>query len=271
MRTTLVFVPAILLAALLAGCTSPGKTFDFVDLTFSGVPTVTSTTTPPVALPTPSTTSPAIITFSLFNTAHEALTNISFRVFRDDPATAPIASGTVASVAGQSHVPVTLTIDPTTDSGALGLHTYFMVIDPDNLIPEMNETNNTASAVVAFADFDLVLAAPAVAPAVVTTATAIELTVTVTNIDTSLKGLTASGVAVQVLDTSVTPAVVVASGTMPDIAATLSASLLLTVPATSVGTHVYNVVLDPQNLVVEGSKANNLATVVVTVQPVAPG
>jgi subtilase family serine protease len=58
---------------------------------------------------------------------------------------------------------------------------------------------------------------------------------------------------------------------MPDIAATLSASLLLTVPATTVGTHIYSVVIDPQNLVVEGSKANNQATVPVTVQPVAPG
>ncbi|MBA3936744.1 MAG: hypothetical protein H0X38_04725 [Planctomycetes bacterium] len=271
MRTTLVFVPAILFAALLAGCTSPGKSFDFVDLTFSGAPSVTSTATPPVALPAPSTTSPAIITFVLFNTAHEALTNIAFRVFRDDPATAPIASGTVASVAGQSHAPVAVTIDPNTDSGALGLHTYFMVIDPDNLIREMDETNNTASVAVAFADLDLVLAAPTVAPAVVTTATAIQMTVTVTNVDTSLKGLTASGVVVQVLDTSVTPAVVVASGTMPDIAATLSASLVLTVPATTVGTHVYSVVIDPQNVVVEGTKANNQATVPVTVQPVAPG
>jgi hypothetical protein len=272
MRTALVFLPALVLAALLAGCTSPGKGFDYVDLAFAGAPTVTSTATPPVATPAPSTTSPAIITFSLLNTSHEPMTNIAWRAFRDDPATAPIASGTVASVAGLGQAPLSFTIDPTTDTGALGVHTYFMVIDPDHLIPEMDETNNTASAIVAFSDFDLVLAAPAVAPGVVTTATDVQITVTVTNVDTSLKGLTASGVTVQVIDTTVTPAVVVASGTLPDIAATQTGTLTLTVPANSVvGPRTYDVLVDPQDAVIEGSKVNNKALVAFPVQPVAPG
>ncbi len=113
-------------------------TFADFDLAFSAAPSV--------APASPTTLTPLTISFAVVNndTSGNAATasGVGYQVLEYG---LPIASGTIPSIAANNSVGVATLIPAPT----AGLHEYTVVINPGELIPEQNFTNNSLSVAIA--------------------------------------------------------------------------------------------------------------------------
>ncbi len=133
----------VLTALVCAGCTSPGTPFAYKDVKLSVGPSA-SPAQPVVAQAT-------TISFTIRNTWNKPLADVAWELRETSPATSTLASGTVDLTAFGS-VARSVVITPP----AKGIYTYQVVVDPSNLIVEVDETNNTSGTLtVISADQDL--------------------------------------------------------------------------------------------------------------------
>jgi len=78
------------------------------------------------------------------NTGTAAVTNIVVALYASDvSSTVPVATATIASLAAGATAPTQTITDPTIRDNAGSSVTYTAVLDPDNLIAETNEADNT--------------------------------------------------------------------------------------------------------------------------------
>lgn len=262
----------VLIATLMAGCTSPGTPFAYLDLKVS---------IGPVATPLqPVVGQATTLGFNLRNTWNQPLTGVAWEVHQNSdpllPTSGPvIASGTVdlpAFGASAQSIPI--------DTTTKGTYTYAVIIDPLNAVAEQDETDNAAQTTVVVADQDLSFGTPAPTitgpggAALTSADTATPLTLTFTVLDTVNAAQTAPG-AVTVPYTivlngvDITPAsstvTIDPTGVTPPVTATVT----VTLPATgSAGSFVYTITLVPADGD-DSVTTNNTATVVVTIP--APG
>jgi hypothetical protein len=112
---------------LVAGCGGTPK--NTVNLTFFQAATVTPLI--PVAGQN------YVVNFNLFNADEQnsTIANVQYSVSRNNVV---IKTGTIPQLA--SHVPVGINL---TDNEPSGLFTYVLTIDPNDLIPEIDKTDNT--------------------------------------------------------------------------------------------------------------------------------
>jgi len=259
------WLSAFLVAAALAGCSSPGSTFSYKDVKTSFGPSA-SPTQPVVGQAT-------TISFTLRNTWDKPLTGVAWELRETtDPMNVVVLDGSdvgdpVDIVAFGSSAQSFIITSPTK-----GTHTYEVVVDPANSIAEADETNNTsATLTVLVADQDIAFGTPA--PAVVlgspASTSSSTLTFTIANTvnpaqtspDASVSvpfDITMNGAAIAppFVATPSSPATVNANGTT-NVSVTLP-------PTNSAGTFVYTITLSPADGD-DSNTGNNTSSVTVVI------
>lgn len=246
---------AVLFLALVS-CDSPGEPYRYRDLKIQpGL----------MALPAlPGTTTPATVSFGIFNTDLLPMGPVEWQATMDGDPT-PIASGTIPSLTRQQWASASFTTLPSPGV----LHTYTVTLDPNNLISDDRDRNDNSAAIgLVFADANLSFATiPALTPAAPTIQDAPILTATVLNTDTSGALATLNGVQVLVRE----DATDLASTTIPSIAAGATGTAAIQLPAATAGSHTYTIIIDPANALILRNRVPTSTTVTVTVTVVAPG
>ena len=87
-----------------------------------------------------------VVIRNIKNAGTDTAENITVAVYDDAiSTTVPVATTTIPTIAGGKTVLMTKLVDPTLRKHEGGTVTYRAVLDPDNLIPETNESNNEKS------------------------------------------------------------------------------------------------------------------------------
>lgn len=255
----------VVVALVVAACSSPGEPFAYKDVKVSFGPS--STPVQPVI------GQATTIRFTVRNTWNQPLAGIAWELCQTSALVITLASGTTDFIAFGSSAQEFVIASPTA-----GTHTYQVVVDPANVIAEEDETNNSSSVLTTLvADQDIAFGA-APAPAVVypamgvgmgspNAADAPTLTFTITNTVNAAQlapaasisvpfAITLNGAAVAFTATPTSPATVPMNG---------STAVSVALPATgSAGTFVYTITLSP----VDGddnNTGNNTTTVTVVI------
>jgi subtilase family serine protease/pimeloyl-ACP methyl ester carboxylesterase len=191
------------------------------------------------------------------NSGNTAATNVNWQLKVDG---AVIGSGTLTSLAAGASAPVSAT---SSSAFATGGHTAQLLVDPADLIPETNETNN--SSVQGFTVsptpvIDLVAGPLMISPSAPTSGQLVTLSATVSNSGNTA----ATGVAWQLR----VDGAVVGGGTLATLAAGASVSVTATTTTTlSTGAHSAQLLVDPANLITESIETNNASAQSFTVTP----
>lgn len=141
-----------LATALLCSCTSPGEPTRYIDLNI--YPLLTAT---PVLSPTAGTET---FTFGIFNADLLPHSGVNWQMVRTNSAglnPVTIQTGSV-DLNPQSWQSLTVVDSSTPAAGGYlgnGVFIYTLTIDTTNTLSELNESNNTATATVTFADLNL--------------------------------------------------------------------------------------------------------------------
>lgn len=139
----------VLATALLVACSSPGKSFTYKDLKISAGPSATPAQ--------PGTTQSTELRFTLRNTWNQPIPDVTWELRNiTDPMNVVVIDGD--DLGDEVDIPAFGSVPITVPLGVLsaGSHTYEVVVDPGNVIPEQDETNNTsATLTVVVADQDI--------------------------------------------------------------------------------------------------------------------
>jgi hypothetical protein len=265
MRSSAALSVPLFALVLLAGCYhNPVKT-NGPALAFSGSTTASLSPTSAIAATPdePGTLDPVTLSFTLVNYTGNTLPVLTFLVMLDAIDGPVVGSGTVPSI-GPFGTSALLSVVIAAPAGG-GTHTFYVYVDPANVLDQRTVASNIEAVTITFADFDLSFSvAPSVSPASPTTTTPLTISFTVFNDDTSGNLATATGVGYQVLENGLP----IASGTIPDIVANGSVGVAALIPAPAAGLHEYTVVINPGDLIPEQDDTNNSFSVAVAV-PVA--
>ena len=214
------------------------------------------TVTPVASNPNPGTGDAETLSFSVINNYFQDFSGMPYSVFdlsSSTPTTA-IFTSTVTSFGPGAVVQLTATIPAPSFPGS---HTYRVFLDPQNLVAESNEDNNTADITLVYANGDLFFGNQTVTftPANPTSQDHIQLTFVVNYQATSTSAGTLTGVPYSVL----VDGIAVFTGTLP--ALTVNSTTIVQtdpLPPTRGGmSHIYTIILDPNNLVPETHEDNN--------------
>jgi hypothetical protein len=263
-------LPILLLAQILvAGCyhnsvKSNGPAFAFNGSTTASQSPSSPTQSTPSAISVtpeePGSLDPVTLEFVLVNYTGDVLPALYWQASLDAVEGPVVASGTVPSF-GPYATSATISALVAAPAGG-GTHTYYIYVDPANLLNQRTVQSNIAAVTITFADFDLSFAAtPTVSPASPTTTTPLTISFTVFNDDTSGNLTTATGVGYQVLEYGLP----VASGTIPNILANGSVGVAALIPPPTAGLHEYTVVINPGDVIPEQDFTNNTFSVAATV------
>jgi hypothetical protein len=255
MRSLIVLSILLLAVSLLAGCYSnPQKTngplfrFD-TDLTSSD--------------PQPGTTESVTLSFTILNFTDTTYTNIPWIIYLDGDTSDVVASGTISALPADAISSLISAVVAAPSGG--GTHTFTAYIDPGNTLLQRTTGSDVSSVQLTFADFDLIFSvAPDASPASPTTTTPITISFSIENFNVSGTLSAATNVGYQVLEGSV----VLASGTIPTIAANASVGVTAQIPLATAGLHEYTVVINPGNVILEQDYLDNTMSIAVAI-PVA--
>jgi subtilase family serine protease len=203
------------------------------------------------------------VTFAVYDSdsSGATLTNVPWRIARDG--VDGFAAGSISSLGANS----TSALQSFSVLEATGTtHTYLIMIDPDNVIKESNENDNTQQLTLSWGvttpppGVNLYFAQPpAASPANPTGGTTFNLTF-------SVGDASGDGTGVTNVDWTVARDGVpnFTTGTIPAIGANSSVgvSIPLTEPS---GSHTYQVTLDPSNTIIETNEGDNVQSVTVPV------
>lgn len=247
---------------LIAGCYHNQVKSNGPAVAFSGSTSAAQSPTSAIAASPaePGTLDPVTLSFTLVNYTGGTLPALSFQVRLDAVDGAVVGGGTVPSI-GPFATSALLSAVVAAPSGG-GTHTFYVYVDPANVLDQRTVASDIEGVTITFADFDLTFAvAPSVSPASPTTTTPLTISFSVANSDTSGNLATATGVGYQVLELGLP----IASGTIPAIPANGSVGVAALIPAPTAGLHEYTVVINPGDLIPEQDDTNDSLSVSATV------
>lgn len=265
MRSSAVLPVLLLALVIIAGCYHNNVKSNGPAFAFSGTTTASQSPTSAITVTPaePGTLDPVTLSFSLVNYTGDTLPALYFQISLDAIEGPVVGSGTVPSLGPFAASAVLSSLVAAPAGG--GTHTFYIYVDPANVLNQRTVASNIESVTVTFADFDLSFSAyPSVAPASPTTTTPLTISFSVFNQDTSGNLATATGVGYQVLEFGLP----IASGTIPDILANGSVGVAALIPATTAGLHEYTVVINPGDVIPEQDVTNDSFSVAVAI-PVA--
>jgi hypothetical protein len=269
MRSSATLSVLLLALVLVAGCyhntvKSNGPAFAFTGSTTATQGPTTESVAPTSAITftpaEPGTLDPVTLSFQLFNYTGSNLPALYYQVSLDAIEGPVVANGTVPAFGPYAFSAILSNVVAAPAGG--GTHTFYIYVDPANILNQRSVASNIAAVTVSFADFNLSFSAlPSVTTVDPTTATPLTISFAVFNDDTSGNLSTAIGVEYQVLEFGLA----VASGTIPNIPANTSVGVAALIPPPVAGLHEYTVVINPGKLIPEQDYDQNKFSVAATI------
>jgi hypothetical protein len=217
---------------------------------------------PPQTTPLqPGETTPIDLTFSIVNLSNVEFVNLPWLIYADGNPNDVIASGTISEIDAGANANVTVGLSAPVNPGA---HQLTVVIDPDNNLGETDVSQNYIDVIVTWANLDLLISGtPTVAQTGLTGTDPLTVTFDIENLDTSGNEEDVNSVSYEIMEGTT----VLTTGTAGPIDFNTTLPVSVTLPAASIGEHVYTIIINYDDAVIEQDVDNDSTEVDFTVQP----